>query len=69
MASVLLFSTIDRRFEPKDYNGICFFAKQTFIKEEEQTGRLEIKIVCQSGATCMSLHVDWCFREFALKSN
>ena len=67
MVSVLASSTVDRGFEPqsgqtKDYKiGICCFVKHA---ERANTGWLGIRIMCQSGAKCLS--ADCCFSELAL---
>ena len=67
MVSVLASSTVDRGFEPrsgqtKDYNiGICCFSTK---HAREKTGWLEIRVMCTSGATCLS--ADCCFSELAL---
>jgi len=66
MVSVLASSVLDRRFQlrlgqTKDFKiGICCF----FTKEKEQTGWLGIRIMCPSGAICIS--ADCCFSELAL---
>ena len=66
MISVLASSAVDRSFEPrsgrtKDYEiDICCSS----AKREEKTGWLGIRIMCLSGATCLS--ADCCFSELAL---
>ena len=60
-------SAVDCGFESrsgqiKDYKiGICCSPLSTYIK---QTGWLEIRNICPSGATCLS--ADCCFSELAL---
>jgi hypothetical protein len=72
MVSVLTSSTVDCGYEPrssqtKDYEiGICCFsARHAALGEKAKTGWLGIRIMCQSGATC--LPTDCCFSELALK--
>ena len=67
MVSVLDSSAVDRGFEPlsgqtKDFKiGICFLpTKHAALR----TGWLGIRIMCSSGATCLS--ADCCFSEQAL---
>ena len=70
MVSVLASSMIDHGFEPrlgqtKDSKiGIVPSPLTRSIKNNEQTGWLRIRIMCQSVATCLS--VDCCFSELAL---
>jgi hypothetical protein len=71
MVSVLALSTVDRGFEhrscqSKDYNiGICCFSvKLAALRRKRKTGWLGIRIMCPSGATCLS--ADCCFSELAL---
>jgi len=59
IVSVLTSSAVDRGFKPrsgltKDYN----------IGERAKTGRLGIRIMCLSGATCLS--ADCCISELKL---
>ena len=68
MVSVLPSSAVDCGFEPqsgqtKDYKiGICCFsAKHVALRRKTETDRHEIRIICPSGATCLS--VDCCFGE------
>jgi hypothetical protein len=69
MVSLLASSVVDRGFEPrsgqtKDYKiGICCFSAK-HEGARAKTGWLRIRIMCQSGATCLS--VDCCFTELAL---
>ena len=62
---------VDRGFEPrsgqtKDYIiGICCFsAKHAALRRKSRDWWLEIRIMCRSGATCLS--TDCCFSELAL---
>jgi len=72
VVSMLSLSAVDSGFEPwpgqtKDNKiGIsCFSAKHaTFKGERTKTGGLGIRIICQSGATCLS--ADCCFSEVEL---
>jgi hypothetical protein len=50
----------------KDYkiDICCFSAKHAALKERAKTGWLGIRIMCPSGATCLS--ADCCFSELAL---
>ena len=72
MVSMLASSAIGREFEPwlsqtKAYEtGICFFSvKHAALKSKiAMTGWLGIRIMCPSGATCLS--ADSCFSELAL---
>ena len=71
MVSVLASSAVDMGFEPrsdqsKDFEiGICCFsAKLAALRERAKTGWLGIRIMCPSGATCLS--ADCCFSELAL---
>jgi hypothetical protein len=67
-------SAVDPGFElrsghTKDYKiGICCFStKHAALRSKSKrakTGWLRIRIMCQSGATCLS--VDYCFSELAL---
>ena len=68
MISVLSLGAVDRGFksrsgQTKDYKiGIfCFSAKHTALRRK--TGRLGIRIMCPSGATCLPVG---CFSELAL---
>ena len=71
MVSVLAWSVVDRGFEPrsgqtKNYtNGICRLSTEraAFMKKKKDW-LLGIRIMCQSGATCLS--ADCCFSELAL---
>ena len=61
MVSVLASSAIDRGFDrrscqTKDYEiGICCFsAKHAVLGERAKTGWLGNRIMCPSGATCLS---------------
>ena len=67
--SYLASSAVDHGFEPRSCHtkdneiGICFFsAKHT--EERGKTGWIGIRIMCQSGETC--LPADCCFNELAL---
>ena len=71
MVSELASSLVDRGFETrsgqtKDYNiGICCFsAKHAALRRKSKTGWLGIRIMCPSGATCLS--AECCFSELAL---
>jgi hypothetical protein len=71
MVSVLASSAVDCGFKSrsvptKDYEiGICcFFAKHTALGRKSKVWLVRIRIMCQSGATCLSL--DCCFSELAL---
>ena len=71
MVSVLATSAVDRGFEPgsgqtQDYRiGICCFsARHAALGERAKTGLLGIRIMCPSGATCLS--EDCCFSELTL---
>ena len=71
MDTVYASSVIYRGFEPlsgqtKDYKiGICcFFAKHARIIKDKETLWYVIRIMCPSGATCLS--VDCCFSELEL---
>ena len=72
MVSVLVSSAVDRRFEPqsgqpKDYNiGVCCFSSKHSVlrRRKKKTGWLGIRIMCPSGATCLS--ADCCFSKLAL---
>ena len=78
MVSVLASRAVDRGFEPrsdhtKDYKiGMCcYFAKHTSLRRKNKvillfprTGWLGIRIMCPSGATCLS--ADCYFRELVL---
>ena len=64
MVSVPASSVLDRRFESrsgqtKDYEiGICCFsAKHASLRRKRKTGWLGIRIMCPSGATCLSRSV------------
>ena len=75
MVIVLVSGAVDRGFEPrsgqtKDYIiGICCFsAKHAALRRKSKDWWLEIRIMCRSGATCLS--TDCRFSELALfKSN
>jgi hypothetical protein len=63
MVSVLASSAVDRRFEPRSDQdkkdnkiGIGYFL---FSTQKEQTGWIGIRIMCPSGAKCLS--VESCF--------
>ena len=71
MVNVLVSSAVDRVFEPqsgqtKDYEiGICCFsAKHAALRRNAKSGWLEIRLMCLSGATCLSANC--CFSELAL---
>ena len=73
MVRVLVSNAVDRGFEPrsdqtKDYKiGICYFsAKDAALgkKRGAKTGWIGIRIMCPSGAICLS--ADCCFSELAL---
>ena len=73
MVSVLASNAVDRGFEPwwgqtKDYKIriCCFSAKHAALrrKSKYKDWWLGIRIMCQSGATCLS--ADCCFSELAL---
>ena len=58
--TVLALSAVDRGYDPqldliKDYEiGICcFFSENQHLGVRAKTGWLEIRIMCQSGATCL----------------
>ena len=55
-----------RSSQPKDYEiGIyCFSGKHATLRRNSKIGLLGIRIMCPSGATCLS--VDCCFSEQAL---
>jgi hypothetical protein len=67
MVSMLASSAVDRGFEPrsgqtKDYKiGICCFSAKYGARAE--SGFLGIRIMCPSGATCLSAD---CFSELVL---
>ena len=69
MVSVLASSAVYRGFDSpsgqtKDYKGVCVASPLS----AKPTGWLGIRIMCPSGATCLS--ADCCVRELALyKSN
>ena len=70
MVNVLAWSAVNCRFEPRSSQtkyykiGICWFS----TKHAAKTGRLRIRIICQSWVTCLS--ADCVFSELALwKSN
>jgi hypothetical protein len=70
--SVLASSALDRGFDPrsgqtKDYKiwMCCFSAiKHAALRRKNKTGWLGIRIMCPSGAICLS--ADCCFSELAL---
>ena len=71
MVSVLVSSAVDRGFDPrsgqtKDYEiGICCFSvKHTVLERKNKDGLVGIRIMCLSGATCLT--ADYCFSELAL---
>jgi hypothetical protein len=71
MVSVLTSSVVDRGFksrsgQTKDYKiGICCFsAKYAALRRKSKDWLARIRIMCQSGVTCLS--VDCCFSELAL---
>ena len=71
MVNVLASSAVDRGFEPRSdqtkHYAFVFVASPLSIHhsgERVKTGRLGIRIVCQSGVTCLS--ADYCFSELAL---
>ena len=71
MVSMLTSSVVDHGFEPwagqtKDYKiGICSFpAKHASLSRKNKYRLAKIRIMCQSGATCLS--PDCCFSELAL---
>jgi hypothetical protein len=71
MVSLIALSVVGRGFKPwsgqtKDYEiGICYCsAMRAALKEKENTGWLGIRIMCPSGATCLS--ADCCI---TIKSN
>jgi hypothetical protein len=72
MVSVLASTAVDLVFETRSGQtkdckiGVCCFsAKQaTLRRKRAKTGRLESRIMCPSGAICLS--VDSCFNELAL---
>jgi hypothetical protein len=71
MVSVLTSSVVDRGFksrsgQTKDYKiGICCFsAKYAALRRKSKDWLAQIRIMCQSGVTCLS--VDCCFSELAL---
>jgi hypothetical protein len=71
MVALLVSSSVDRGFEPRsgktiDYKiGICCFStKHAALRRKRNTGWLEIRIICPSGATCLS--ADCCYSELAL---
>ena len=67
---MLTSSAVDREFEPrtrqtKDYKiGSCGFSAKQKKGIRANAGWLGIRIICPSGATCLS--VDCCFSELAL---
>ena len=70
MVNVLVSSAVDRGFNPRsgqtNDNKIdicCFFAKDAVLKRGK-IGWLGMRIICPSGATCLS--ADCCFSELAL---
>ena len=71
MVSVLASSAVDRGFEPrlgqaKDCEiGICYFsAKHAALRRKSKDWLARIRIMCASGATCLS--ADCCFSELVL---
>ena len=71
MVSMLTSSTVDRRFEPTSGSNqtieLAFVASPLSTQhqgERAKTGRLGIRIMCPSGATC--LRAECCFSELAL---
>ena len=71
MVSLLAWIAVNRVFDlrsghNKDYNIsiCCFFGKRTALRKRAKTGLLGTRIMCASGATCLS--TDCCFRELAL---
>jgi hypothetical protein len=71
MVSVLTLSMVDRKFElrsgqTKDYaiGMCCFFAKHTSLRRKNKAGWLGNRIMCPSGATCLSANC--CFSDLVL---
>ena len=71
MVSVLASSVVDREFEPRRVKPntikLVFVASPLSTQhsgERAKTGWLGIRIMCPSGATCLS--ADYCFSELAL---
>jgi hypothetical protein len=71
MISVFASNAVDRGFDPgsgqtKDYtiDMCCFSAKHAALRRKNKTGWLGIRIMCPSGATCLS--EDCCFSYLAL---
>ena len=67
---MLASGVVDRQFKPrsgqtKDYKiGICCISAKQKKGVRAKTGWLGIRIICLSGATCLS--ADCCFSEIAL---
>ena len=72
MVSVLASSAVDREFESRSGQikyyiiGICCFSAKyaALSRERAKTGCLGIRIMCSSGAKCLS--ADCCFSELPL---
>jgi hypothetical protein len=71
MVSVLTSSAVDRGFETRSGQtkiyeiGIwCFSGKHAALRKRAKTGWLGIRIMCPTGATCLS--AGCCFSELAL---
>ena len=68
MVSVLVSSVVDHEFEPRVGQPktikLVFAAKHAALRRKSKTGRLGIRIMWPSGATC--LPADCCFSELAL---
>ena len=62
MVSVVDWSAVDRGFKDYKIGNYCFSAKVVTLRRK--TGWLGIKIMCPSGATCLS--ADCYFSELAL---
>ena len=70
VVSVLASSVVDRGFESRSGHtkcykiGMCCFTAKHTELTRNQTGCFGIRIMCPSGATCLS--ADCCFSELAL---
>jgi len=70
MLSVLISSVVDLVFmsqsdQNKEYNiGICSFSAKHAASRRAKTGCLKIRIMCPSGATCLS--ANYWFSELSL---
>ena len=61
MVSVLTSSAVDRGLEDYKIDISCFSAKHAALRRKSKTGWLGIRIMCQSGTTCLS--AEFCFSE------